>query len=202
MKNQRFLNCPFTNKDLCIPQPPSQNTVPGGNTGLRLPAPRQAHSPSGHAGTYGDCSNSAGISPPLTGARPGRRCPHFMLKWRYAEVLNNVDLTPTIERNSEKLVMAPKGWHLMAVFWLGSARDPLSHRKLRAERDALIGRCIVMCDAPAGPCDGDLGLGRSAKAEMQRTGLSAGMSATDDRALHIAVDGYTRADRMAIAARL
>ena len=120
MTNQRFLNCPFTNKDLCIPQPTSQNTVPGGNTGLRLPAPRQAHSPSGHAGTYGDYSNFAGISPPLTGARPGRRCPHFMLKWRYAEVLNNVDLTPTIERNSEKLVMAPKGWHLMAVFWFGA----------------------------------------------------------------------------------
>ena len=94
-------------EDLYITEPQSQSTLPGGNTGLRLPAPRQAHSPSGHAGTYGDCSNSAGISPPLTGARPGRRCPHFMLKWRYAEVLNNVDLTPTIERNSEKLAMAP-----------------------------------------------------------------------------------------------
>ena len=79
---------------------------------------------------------------------------------------------------------------------------PSSHKKLRGQSDALIGRCFVMCDAPAGPFDGDLGLGRSAKAEMQRTGLSAGMSATDDRALHIAVDGYTRADRMAIAARL
>jgi hypothetical protein len=29
-------------KDLCIPEPPSQNTLPGGNTGLGLPAPRQA----------------------------------------------------------------------------------------------------------------------------------------------------------------
>ena len=79
---------------------------------------------------------------------------------------------------------------------------PFSHRKLRAERDALIGHSFVMCDVSAGPFDGDLGLGRGAKAKMQRTGLSAGMSATDDRALHIAVDGYTRADRMAIAARL
>jgi hypothetical protein len=26
-------------KDLCIPEPPSQNTLPGGNTGLRLPPP-------------------------------------------------------------------------------------------------------------------------------------------------------------------
>jgi hypothetical protein len=31
-------------KDLCIPQPPSQNTLPGDNTGLRLPAPgRRIH---------------------------------------------------------------------------------------------------------------------------------------------------------------
>ena len=90
----------------------------------------------------------------------------------------------------------------MAVFWLGSARDPLSHRKLRAERDALIGHSFVMCDVSAGPCYGDLSLGRGAKPKMQRTGLSACMSATDDRALHIAVDGYTRAHRIAIAARL
>jgi hypothetical protein len=33
-------------KDLCIPEPPSQNTLPDGNSGLRLPAPQQAHSPS------------------------------------------------------------------------------------------------------------------------------------------------------------
>ena len=26
-------------RDLCITQPPSQNILPGGNTGLRLPAP-------------------------------------------------------------------------------------------------------------------------------------------------------------------
>ena len=68
----------------------AKTTWPGGNTGLRLPAPRQAHSPSGHAGTYGDCSNSAGISPPLTGARPGRRCPHFILQGRYSEVLAKI----------------------------------------------------------------------------------------------------------------
>ena len=37
-------------RDLCITQPPSQNSMPGGNTGLRLPAPRQAHSPSGYTG--------------------------------------------------------------------------------------------------------------------------------------------------------
>ena len=37
-------------RDLCITQPPSDNTWPGGNTGLRLPAPRQAHSPSGYTG--------------------------------------------------------------------------------------------------------------------------------------------------------
>ena len=37
-------------RDLCITQPPSQNILPGGNTGLRLPAPRQAHSPSGYTG--------------------------------------------------------------------------------------------------------------------------------------------------------
>jgi hypothetical protein len=35
-----------SSKDLCLTQPPSQNTLPGGNTGLRLPAPWQAHSPS------------------------------------------------------------------------------------------------------------------------------------------------------------
>ena len=37
-------------RDLCITQPPSQNILPGGNTGLRLPAPRQAPSPSGDPG--------------------------------------------------------------------------------------------------------------------------------------------------------
>ena len=37
-------------RDLCITQPPSQNILPGGNTGLRLPAPRQAHSPSEYTG--------------------------------------------------------------------------------------------------------------------------------------------------------
>jgi hypothetical protein len=31
--------------------------LPGGNTGLRLPAPRQAHSPSEYTGTYGYGSN-------------------------------------------------------------------------------------------------------------------------------------------------
>ena len=31
-------------RDLCITQPPSQNILPGGNTGLRLPAPgRRIH---------------------------------------------------------------------------------------------------------------------------------------------------------------
>jgi len=49
-------------------------TLPGGKTGLRLPAPRQAHSPSQHAGTYGHCSNSAVISPPDICARPGLSC--------------------------------------------------------------------------------------------------------------------------------
>ena len=29
-------------KDLCIPEPPRQNIMPGGNTGQRLTAPRQA----------------------------------------------------------------------------------------------------------------------------------------------------------------
>ena len=60
--------------------------LPGGHTGQRLPAPRQAHSPCGYAGTYGYCSKFAVISPPDICARPGRRCPHFVLKWRYAEV--------------------------------------------------------------------------------------------------------------------
>ena len=73
-------------RDLCITQPPSQNILPGGNTGLRLPAPRQAHSPSGYTGIYGYGSNSAVISPPAICARPGRRCPHFVLNWRYTEV--------------------------------------------------------------------------------------------------------------------
>ena len=39
-------------------------TLPGGNTGLRLPAPRQAHSPPQHAGIYGKISNFVVISPP------------------------------------------------------------------------------------------------------------------------------------------
>ena len=73
-------------EDLCITELPSHNTLPGGNTGLRLPAPRQAHSPSGYTGIYGYCSNSAVISPPAICARPGRRCPRFVLTWRYAEV--------------------------------------------------------------------------------------------------------------------
>src|SRR5210317_2202442 len=73
-------------EDLCITEPQSQSTLPGGNTGLRLPAPRQAHSPSGYTGIYGYCSNSAVISPPGICARPGRRCPRFVLTWRYAEV--------------------------------------------------------------------------------------------------------------------
>ena len=74
-------------RDLCITQPPSQNILPGGNTGLRLPAPRQAHSPSQYTDIHGHCSNFAVISPPDICARPGPRCPHFVLRWRYAEVL-------------------------------------------------------------------------------------------------------------------
>jgi hypothetical protein len=62
--------------------------LPGGNIGLRLPAPRQAHSPSQYTGMYGYCSSVPVISPPDLCARPGRRCPHFMLKWRYSEVLS------------------------------------------------------------------------------------------------------------------
>ena len=73
-------------KDLCIPEPPSQNLLSGGDTGLRLPVPRQAHSPSGYIGIYGYGSNFAVMSPQVRCARPGRRCPHFVLKWRYAEV--------------------------------------------------------------------------------------------------------------------
>ena len=69
-------------RDLCITQPPSQNTLPGGNTGLRLPAARQAHSPSQYTGSYGYCSNFAKISPSNIWARPRP----FVLKWRYAEV--------------------------------------------------------------------------------------------------------------------
>ncbi len=42
----------FAIKDLCIPEPPSQMTLPGGHTGLRLPAPRQAHSPSQYKSTH------------------------------------------------------------------------------------------------------------------------------------------------------
>ena len=76
----------FLKHSLCITQPPSQNTLPGGNTGLRLPAPRQAHSPSGYIGTYGYGSNFAVMSPRHMCARPGRRCPHFVLNWRYTEV--------------------------------------------------------------------------------------------------------------------
>ena len=55
---------------------------------LALPeqAPRQAHSPSGYTDMYSYCSNFAVISLPFIGTRPGRRCPHFVLKWRYAEV--------------------------------------------------------------------------------------------------------------------
>ena len=60
--------------------------MPGGRTGLRLPAPRQAHSPSQYADIYGYGSNLAVISPRHICARPDRRCPHFMLNWRYAEV--------------------------------------------------------------------------------------------------------------------
>ena len=60
--------------------------MPGGRTGLRLPAPRQAHSPSQYADIYGYGSNLAVISPQDICARPGRRCPHFMLNWRHAEV--------------------------------------------------------------------------------------------------------------------
>jgi hypothetical protein len=80
-----------SSKDLCLTQPPSQNTLPGGNTELRLPAPRQAHSPSQYAGTYGYCTNFAVISPPRICTRPGRRCPHFVIKWRYAEVFLKLD---------------------------------------------------------------------------------------------------------------
>ena len=39
-------------------------TLPGGNTGLRLPAPRQAHSPPQYTGIYCNFSNFAVISPP------------------------------------------------------------------------------------------------------------------------------------------
>ena len=80
-------------RDLCITQPPSQNILPGGNTGLRLPAPRQAHLPYQYTDIYGHCSNFSGISPPDICACPGRRCPHFVLKWRYAEVCTSVPET-------------------------------------------------------------------------------------------------------------
>jgi len=49
-------------------------TLPGDNTGPRLPAPRQAHSPSGYTGTYGYCSNFAVILPRHICARPGLSC--------------------------------------------------------------------------------------------------------------------------------
>ena len=73
-------------KDLCIPEPPSQNRLSGGNTGLRQPAPRQSHSLSGYIGISGYGSNLAVISPQDICARPGRRSPRFVLNWRYAEV--------------------------------------------------------------------------------------------------------------------
>ena len=56
--------------------------LPGGNTGLRLPAPRQAHSPSEYTGTHDYGSNFSVMSPRHICARPGRRCPHFVLNWR------------------------------------------------------------------------------------------------------------------------
>jgi len=46
-------------KDPCPTQPPSHNTSPGANTGLRLPAPRQAHSEFQYTDTYVYCLNSA-----------------------------------------------------------------------------------------------------------------------------------------------
>jgi len=49
-------------------------TLPGGNTGLRLPAPRQAHSPSGYTDIHGYGSNFAVISPRHICARPGLSC--------------------------------------------------------------------------------------------------------------------------------
>ncbi len=39
---------------------------------------------------YGYCSNFAVTSPPNICARPGRRCPHFMVKWCFAEILGRV----------------------------------------------------------------------------------------------------------------
>ena len=94
-------------KDLCITQPPSQNTLPGGNTVLRLPAPRQAHSPSQYTGIYGYCSKFVVISPPDLCARPGRRCPHFMLQWRYAEVFS-IAFIP----GGDKDVIALTAWQI------------------------------------------------------------------------------------------
>ena len=98
-------------KDLCITQPPSQNILPGGNTGLRLPAPRQAHSPSQYTDIHGHCSNFAVISPPDICARPGRRCPHFVLKWCYAEVLRTAeDLRVNSAEKPLKMVLCPAVW--------------------------------------------------------------------------------------------
>ena len=76
-----------SSKDLCTTQPPSQNTLPGGNTGLRLPA-----HPAG-AFTISICwylwlllkfcsdFTTAHMHPP----RP------FVVKWRYAEVFLKLD---------------------------------------------------------------------------------------------------------------
>ena len=77
-------------RDLCITQPPSQNILPGGNTGLRLPAPRAGAFTIWVYWIYGYCSNFAVTSPPNICARPGRRCPHFMVKWCFAAILGRV----------------------------------------------------------------------------------------------------------------
>ena len=75
-------------KTPAYPSRQAKSILPGGNTGLRLPAPRQAHSPSGLTDKYGYGSKFAVISPPDICARPGRRSPHCVVKWRYAEVLH------------------------------------------------------------------------------------------------------------------
>ena len=76
-------------KDLCTTQPQSQ-TLARWQHRAAPACPRQAHSPSQYTGTYGYCINFAVISPSDICARPGRRCPHFILQGRYSEVLAKI----------------------------------------------------------------------------------------------------------------
>jgi len=78
----------FVAKDPCIPEPPSQKHFARWQHRAAPACPPAGAFTIWLTDKYGYGSKFAVISPPDICARPGRRSPHCVVKWRYAEVLH------------------------------------------------------------------------------------------------------------------